>query len=75
VAINIANLFEHAFDADPRAWRVFVRIVKAALAANRLDLAATFAQRAVTADPKDWCSWDEVSLAYAEFFARQQAKR
>lgn len=64
-----------AWNLDREDWENCSEFAKAALLNDLPELAATWFKRTLEAAPKDWCAWNSISLAYAEFFSRKQAQR
>lgn len=64
-----------AWELDRKDWQNCSEFARAALLAGKPEPAATWFQRTLEAAPTDWSAWNSISLAYAESFARAQAKR
>lgn len=64
-----------AWSLDPKDSENCLAFAKTALSCGYLELAGRWFKRATEASPKDWEVWNSISLAYAEFLSRQQAKR
>jgi len=60
------KFMELAYQRDKKDWQNCVHFGRAALGAQKKELAATWFLRALHADPADECVWNDIALAYTD---------
>jgi tetratricopeptide (TPR) repeat protein len=60
------KFMEMAYQRDRKDWQNCVHFGRAALGAQKKDLAARWFLRALNADPADECVWNDIALSYTD---------